>query len=84
MTAYSAEPGQDQRFPELIAKPLATLTELMSWSPQTANLYARAAVKLPKSSSSVLQPRTCKLRTLVCHDMAGGYLDDKYDRLSSS
>ena len=52
--------------------PLKTWDEVVNWKPSDAELF-REVVKL--SDTSALPKRR---RTLVCHDMAGGYLHDRY------
>lgn len=52
---------------------LQTLEELLSWS--EANPFNVAAVPLVPREPPLAG---CKHRTLVSHDMMGGYLDDRY------
>ncbi|MPC94524.1 hypothetical protein E2C01_089697 [Portunus trituberculatus] len=55
-------------------QPLSSLKELMEWSMPclTSNIHRERLRARPPSSH---------LRTLVCHDMKGGYLDDSFDFL---
>ena len=52
--------------------PLKTWDEVVNWKPSDAELF-KEVVKL--SNTCALPKRR---RTLVCHDMAGGYLHDRY------
>ncbi|KAH6762823.1 Glycosyl hydrolase family 85 [Perilla frutescens var. hirtella] len=60
-----------------ISYPLQTLEELNSRAYFKSFHYPfnKAAVKLPPAAAGELAKRP---RTLVCHDMAGGYTDDKF------
>lgn len=60
---------------EPISSGLQTLDELLSWRRSDANPFNVAVVPLaPREPSLANSPR----RTLVSHDMMGGYLDDRY------
>lgn len=60
-----------------ISYPLKTLEELESRSyfDSFHFPFTKASVKLPPYAANELPKRP---RLLVCHDMAGGYLDDKW------
>lgn len=53
---------------------LQTLGELLSWKRSEANLFNVAAVPLAPREPPLA---SCPRRTLVSHDMMGGYLDDR-------
>lgn len=53
---------------------LQTLEELLSWKRSEANLFNEATVPLAPREPPL---GSCKCRTLVSHDMMGGYLDDR-------
>lgn len=55
---------------------LRTLEELLSWKRSEANHFNVATVPLAPREPSLAG---CKCRTLVSHDMMGGYLDDRYE-----
>ncbi|XP_075998984.1 cytosolic endo-beta-N-acetylglucosaminidase [Genypterus blacodes] len=60
---------------EPISCGLQTLEELLSWNKSEANLFNVATVPLAVREPSLsASPR----RTLVSHDMMGGYLDDRF------
>lgn len=60
---------------EPISCGLETLEELLSWKRSEANPFNVAAVSLARREPPLASsPR----RTLVSHDMMGGYLDDRY------
>ncbi|XP_033969683.1 cytosolic endo-beta-N-acetylglucosaminidase isoform X1 [Trematomus bernacchii] len=60
---------------EPISCGLRTLEELLSWKRSDANLFNVAAVPLaPRDPPLAASAR----RTLVSHDMMGGYLDDRF------
>ncbi|XP_053195088.1 cytosolic endo-beta-N-acetylglucosaminidase [Scomber japonicus] len=60
---------------EPISSGLQTLDELLSWRRSDANPFNVAVVPLaPREPSLASSPR----RTLVSHDMMGGYLDDRF------
>uniref|UniRef100_A0A3Q4ARK7 Cytosolic endo-beta-N-acetylglucosaminidase n=1 Tax=Mola mola TaxID=94237 RepID=A0A3Q4ARK7_MOLML len=54
---------------------LQTLGELLSWKRSEANLFNVAAVPLAPREPPLA---SCPRRTLVSHDMMGGYLDDRF------
>ncbi|XP_029293728.1 cytosolic endo-beta-N-acetylglucosaminidase [Cottoperca gobio] len=54
---------------------LQTLAELLSWKRSEANLFNVAVIPLAPREPPLA---TCPRRTLVSHDMMGGYLDDRF------
>ncbi|XP_054616456.1 cytosolic endo-beta-N-acetylglucosaminidase [Dunckerocampus dactyliophorus] len=54
---------------------LQTLDELLSWNQSEANPFNGAVVPLAEREPAL---RSCSRRTLVSHDMMGGYLDDRF------
>eukprot|EP00892_Ulva_mutabilis_P012125 jgi/Ulvmu1/9285/UM050_0034.1 len=58
--------------------PIHTLAKLNEWKPSSDVLddLTRATVPLPQAN--VASPGSGKQRMLVCHDMAGGYYEDKW------
>ncbi|CAG05942.1 unnamed protein product, partial [Tetraodon nigroviridis] len=54
---------------------LQTLEELLSWEQNEASLFNVATVPLAPREPPLA---SCKCRTLVSHDMMGGYLDDRF------
>ncbi|XP_036944215.1 cytosolic endo-beta-N-acetylglucosaminidase [Acanthopagrus latus] len=60
---------------EPISGGLQTLEELLSWKRSEANPFNVAAVPLAPREPPLA---SCPLRTLVSHDMMGGYLDDRF------
>lgn len=61
---------------EPIACGLGTLEELLLWKRSEANPFNVAVVPLAPREPTLA---TCLRRTLVSHDMMGGYLDDRYE-----
>lgn len=59
---------------EPISCGLQTLEELLSWKRSEANPFNVAAVPLAPREPPLA---SCSRRTLVSHDMMGGYLDDR-------
>ncbi|KAM4635476.1 cytosolic endo-beta-N-acetylglucosaminidase isoform 2-T2 [Polymixia lowei] len=60
---------------EPISCGLQTLEELLSWQRSEANPFNVAMVPLADREPSLAN---CPRRTLVSHDMMGGYLDDRF------
>lgn len=60
---------------EPISSGLHTLDQLLSWRRSQANPFNMATVRLAKREPPLA---SCPRRTLVSHDMMGGYLDDRF------
>lgn len=60
---------------EPISCGLQTLEELLSWKRSEANPFNVAVVPMAPREPPLA---SCSRRTLVSHDMMGGYLDDRY------
>ncbi|XP_068192303.1 cytosolic endo-beta-N-acetylglucosaminidase isoform X2 [Antennarius striatus] len=60
---------------EPVSAALHTLGELLSWDRREANPFNVAAVPLAPREPPLA---SCPCRTLVSHDMMGGYLDDRF------
>lgn len=66
---------------EPISCSLRSLEELLSWKRNEANPFNVAAVPLaPREPPLARSPR----RTMVSHDMMGGYLEDRYGSMCSA
>lgn len=61
---------------EPISCALQTLDQLLLWKLSEANPFNVAAVPLAAREPPLA---SCPRRTLVSHDMMGGYLDDRYE-----
>ena len=66
----------------LASQPLSSFEELKNWTP---GLYPwnRSRVPLSKQTSDPRGSLSKKQKLLVCHDMAGGYKDDRFVQGSS-
>uniref|UniRef100_A0A8C9T9V6 Cytosolic endo-beta-N-acetylglucosaminidase n=1 Tax=Scleropages formosus TaxID=113540 RepID=A0A8C9T9V6_SCLFO len=71
LTAKHYDPATGQP----VSSGLRSLEELRSWQRSEANPFDVASVP-PVDRQPPLA--TCDRRTLVCHDMMGGYLEDRY------
>lgn len=65
----------DAETTEPISCGLQTLEELLLWKRSEANPFNVAVVPLAPREPPLT---SCLRRTLVSHDMMGGYLDDRY------
>ncbi|KAG7335189.1 hypothetical protein KOW79_001785 [Hemibagrus wyckioides] len=74
-TSHLPAEHYDQDTTEPISSALKSLDELLSWKSSSANPFNKATVPLEKRWPSL---QDTQMRTFVCHDMMGGYLEDRF------
>ena len=67
------DPAFDEESGAPVTNPLRSLDEALSWRPCFDEFSVSWTQRRPRASSSAEQ----RSRLLVCHDMMGGYLDDR-------
>ncbi|XP_071962503.1 cytosolic endo-beta-N-acetylglucosaminidase-like [Antedon mediterranea] len=66
-------PGYEPKTSEPIARPLSNMDEVLLWKPGEDEFNVANEVLAKRTESEVAKPKT-----LLCHDMMGGYVDDRF------
>ncbi|TSK87482.1 Cytosolic endo-beta-N-acetylglucosaminidase [Bagarius yarrelli] len=74
-TSHLPAQHYDQDTTEPVSYALKSLDQLLSWKRSSANPFNETTVPLRKRWPPL---KECQMRTLVSHDMMGGYLEDRF------